>query len=412
MISNSHINAISAALIVTAILGPILPGLEIAGNNIFLYRILVVILLPVLLVAVLIRNNSQLQISREELLFCAFGIYLIFLLSFTPSVASAASASSVVLLPIFTGILIAVSIQDRGAVEVQFGILVVLLSLSMIIAMWELSTGQHLATSRIPSLPDRFSHYMSAWYYNQNDFSAFVAILSPLFFVKLLHGGQTQRIFSIVTFGTIGVVMYQQLPRAALLGILVTTVVCVLIFRFRQLLIPVKNEASTLLSITPFVGVLVVVGAVILIDDTFLLENRSILIRWRLLRVAVHTASSTIIGTGLGSLHITVQQSTIDTFGFVTPHSWLTWLLAVTGIPGTILFLSLLGSLLRRHLGNYLENGDPISLATIGIIISFGIAGTGPSNIFYMEGIWILFGILATTTRIIRTRDNKYEYSG
>ena len=406
IVSQSYANGISVVLLMTAILGPLLAGPMIAGSHLFIFRILAIFLLPLLFIIVLKQNSSKIQISGEEILFYIFSIYLIASLSLTQSVSNALSSSSVVILPIVTGIIIAASIRGRASLKHLLGVLTILLFISLLIAMWELATGQHLPTSGISDLPDRFSHNMSAWYYNQNDFSAFVAILSPLLLIKLLHGNRIQKLLSISAFFIIYIIMYQQNPRGAILGMIVSTVVCVFIFFFRQPISSVRNQVSTLLSVAPFIGSLVTVGTVVLVSDTFLLGNQSTLVRWRLFDLSVDIAGSTIIGVGLGNFQMAVQQSLINTFGIRSPHNWLTWLLAVTGIPGTVLFLLLLGSLLRQHFINYLENTDPISLAIIGIVISFSIAGTGPSNILHMELIWILLGILAASTRIINVKSS------
>ena len=390
----------SAALVISAVLGPLLAGPQISGNHIFLFRILAPVLLPVLIISVLLKEDNQLILSREEVLFYIFAVYLVFLLSTTPSVTDGLSSSSVVLLPIASGIVIGANIRDREDLNIHFMILIVLLFIGVIIAIFEMSSGYHLPTSRIPTLTGYHSQKASAWYFNRNNLSAFLSIIFPLIFVKMLYQAGYQRIFSILFAGNICMITYLNGSRGAQLGIIAASLACGVIFLFRQSLISIRSEISSLLSIIPFIC-LIVIGTVIIISENLIIDDQSIFIRWQLLRIAVNSASSTLLGSGLGGFQDIVQQSSINTFGILTPHSWLTWLLAVTGIPGTFIFLALLGTLLQQNFNRYITSNDPVYLITIGVIISFCISGISPSNVLHMEGIWIIIAVLTTVSRTV-----------
>jgi hypothetical protein len=123
----------------------------------------------------------------------------------------------------------------------------------------------------------------------------------------------------------------------------------------------------------------------------------------------VGIATETPFGAGLGGFTAVVQDSLLTTFGILSPHSWLTWLLGATGLLGTTLFVVLLGLLLKENVTGYLEGEAPICLAVVGQIVAFSIAGVGPSNIFHMEGIWLLFGLQVAVSRMVRTQSDYNE---
>jgi hypothetical protein len=376
----------------------------VAGNHLFAFRLLAIALVPMLIAYSFHRADFRWELSPEELLFLGFAAYLTFLLAFSPSLGSGLRAAAIILLPIGAGIAVATSVQRQRTLEIIFAVFFGVLCLSLVIAMWEVGTGNHLPTSRIPSLPSYLGHRATAWYHNSNDFSAFLAILSPLVAIKILYGTRVEQAFSVVVGACIGVVMYQNAPRAALLGAIAAITTCVLLFLLRRPLKRATNGFSNVLLVAPLLATVVVVGAVILIGGSFPIGERSIAARWQLFRIAVGIATETPFGAGLGGFTAVVQDSSLTTFGILSPHSWLTWLLGATGLLGTTLFVVLLGLLLKKNVTGYLEGEAPICLAVVGQIVAFSIAGIGPSNIFYMEGIWLLFGLLVAVSRTVQTQ--------
>jgi hypothetical protein len=243
---------------------------------------------------------------------------------------------------------------------------------------------------------------VTAWYYNANDFGYFLAVLSPLYVSRFLYGSWRERILSVVVLGGVGGVFVLDIPRAAIGGTVLSAGVCIVVYAVRDRMQSCIHVIKKLTVALPLVVAAVAVLLSFLIE-TLPLGSRSVTSRWNLFRISTEVALTTVTGTGLLQFEDAVVQSALPTEGITDPHFWLTWLLGTVGVVGTILFLWMYGSLLATMLHRSLEDESYVSLGLFGVLVSFAVAGIGPSNVFRLEITWVVFGLCLAASRLFLT---------
>lgn len=270
---------------------------------------------------------------------------------------------------------------------------------SILVAAWEFLTGNHLPTSRVPELPYYLQHRVTAWYYNGNDLGYFLAVLSPLYVSRSLYGSWREKILSVVVLGGVGGVFTLNFPRAAIGGTILSAGLCMAVYALRG---RIRSRIYAIKKLTVVLPLMAAAAAVLL---SFLIEalpfgSWPVTLRWNLFRISTEVALTTITGTGLLGFEDAVVQSALPTEDITDPHFWLTWLLGTVGIVGTVLFLWMYGSLLATMLHRSLEDKSYVPLGLFGALVSFAVAGIGPSNVFRMEITWVIFSFALAASSV------------
>lgn len=400
---------ISCLLIITAILGPVLPGIPIRSYSLFPYRLLIVfVYIPSLVYLFAIGAIQEVELSPAALYFGIFYLYLIISSIWTSGMLTAVTSLLVLLFAVLLTFTLVLTVQTEFQLRLCMTLLLLIVVSSLGIAGWEQFTGTHLTTSRIGGLPDRppYTYRMSAWYHNSNDFSFFLTICSSLPLLNALSSRKRPqyRFVNLAVFVLIIAVVSTNGSRTAILAELLIVGICTVLYFGRTRLNAYRQYFSG------FFTLLVILGSIAVIIAIHVLENPisrntsfSLWTRWRLLTIAKRIAVDTWMGVGVGNFAPTVSYLSIRMGGIEDPHSWLAWLLGTTGVFGTAIFLFAYGQMLDDLFQDYLAGGDATSLALFASMAAFFVGGLGPSNVFQLQIFWIFLGLSLAKTRLLRS---------
>ena len=178
-------------------------GIRIAGLTISSYRLLIPLLL-IFLLAVSVREKEEIQLkpgSTEKILYCVIAVWIVYglvtialfpysdfhdgILELLALALGAVSVSCIILLCIH-------GCWDSLVTGIRAAVFI-----TIIIGIWEIHTANHLSTSRFmdPEFinfnrelfgaeADTFKwHVANSIFYNENDFSAMLAVFAPFFII-------------------------------------------------------------------------------------------------------------------------------------------------------------------------------------------------------------------------------------
>jgi hypothetical protein len=293
---------------------------------------------------------------------------------------------------------IIITLNTRNWIHRAWTLLIGLSLLALIVALFEYSTGWHFVGSQIHQLPDRapYSAWVTAWYTNVNDLAFFLLMATIPALVLGLNPTTGSRIrVSLVSVWIIGASLTVHLgSRAVLLAYFIVAINAFGLTYFNAIhrvigRIPIRVGKV----VAPLFG-LVLAGLFVLVPNPITNLGQSIWIRWQLQKVAV--LEGRFLGNGFGSSPAVISQSSIDTGGIASPHSWYGAFLTDTGIVGLTLFLVFYGGLVVSLIRTA-DLRDPVSVMSITSLIALPVAGLGPSNVLFLPMFWIVIGLSICT---------------
>jgi len=397
-------------LIVLAVFGSGLDGVSVAGFDVFPF---ILYLIPhSILVFFLVNRHSEYLFDIPSPLVAV----LLFALYAVGSSFLAIGASSVlkVMVIVVASISVAAfaywSVGDAWSLRRYVGILQLLALLGLAIAVIEITTSTHLPVSKRFGMD---AYYKStAWYVNENDFSMFLAMVSFLFLADtLIASSISRRVFSIAAFFASVIVIYVNNSRAALLAVAIIGGIVLILFWGRTKLsdrFP-PNDRGRLITTTVFGVAFGVIILVLLIGNPFERQSsRSLWFRWQTFEASVAILIETGgLGAGIGNFPTALEQSEVAPDFAAKAHNWFAALLGECGVLGTLLFLLAYGRTADGLLYRFITHGDAISLGLLGGLLSFGIAGLGPSGPMSFQIQWIIIGLgIAAAYRLPNAKSN------
>jgi O-antigen ligase len=129
------------------------------------------------------------------------------------------------------------------------------------------------------------------------------------------------------------------------------------------------------------------------------------------LELGVTLLFNTVVGSGVGSFPTQWGQIApppdigINLHVGANAHNWFVILIGEYGFVGTVLFLLAYGWTADGLLEQYLRNRDPAALGLLGALLSFVLAGLGPSNPMILQILWIVFGLAIAVKFRVPTSD-------
>ncbi|MEH7235748.1 O-antigen ligase family protein [Bacillus sp. JJ1562] len=270
---------------------------------------------------------------------------------------------------------------------ILIGILTILLSLL------ELAFNFHLSTSRYVIEADKYGglglRVATAFFYNENDLSLFLVMITPFFLMTFRKSG-----FQLLILGSIFFIMFMNGSRIAILAFLIL----ILIFLFILYRPHLVNIFKFLLIFTPlFIGVAIYFSGDIvdkIIEVTGIFEQGSTSTRINLILTGIYSiVHSFFLGVGAGNYQFHVNPEV--TSGIVNPHNW--WIEVGTnyGVDIFVFYLAFLIFIFRKLWQIYKRNNEFSALAFCLFLsyIGFVIACIGPSRLFYFWPMWLLYGV-------------------
>ena len=278
--------------------------------------------------------------------------------------------------------------DSRPRVELVVGALLALVMACLVVASWELATGNHLRTSEgVENIP-------TALFYNRNDFGLFLALVSPLVLRDALRCESLHaRVYAVGVLGLIGWVLWFTSARASMVAA-VGSGVTLLVLRANHRAIRERISLSTPIW-TVFIAVFAVgllLLPVVFANPFSQASNGSLWARWQMLRAGGEMFAANPLGVGLDNFSPVAASMPIESGGISSPHHWVPQLLGELGVIGLGLFVLLYGSILDRLFRPALH-GDVLAMALFSSLVWVPVSGAGPSDALSMSVVWILFGV-------------------
>lgn len=385
----------TAILVILAVFGVSLTGIAVGPFEVppfILYLGVHAVLVIALMTS---RSEYALDLPGPMLILLFFAMYVLVSSLWATDIVLAIKEMTIIVTSIVTGLFVYWGVSSRPVLSKYFSVLQLLALAGVVIAVVEITTGMHLPVSKRYGTISYFKS--TAWYVNENDFSMFLSIVSFLFFTKgLLSNGFRTRTFGVGAFLVCSLILLVNEARAALLAALVVSVLLTGLYFSRNTLRPLFSEhpRPPVFTAGALFGGLVFVGLALAISNPFNSQSSySLWFRWQALETGVFLLFNTVIGIGVGNFPIHWSQVHILPSVAANAHNWFVTLIGEYGFIGTVLFLLVYGRTLDGLLNQFLRYRDSAALALLGALLSFALAGLGPSDSMLFQIQWIILGL-------------------
>ncbi|WP_077619735.1 O-antigen ligase family protein [Bacillus sinesaloumensis] len=283
--------------------------------------------------------------------------------------------------------------------------------ITILLSFVELAFNTHLSTSRYVIEADKYGglglRVATAFFYNENDLSLFLVMVTPFFLVRF-----RKSIFQLPILASILFIMFMNGSRIAILAFIVQIVVFLFMIYRPQL----KHIVKFFLIFTPlYIGALIYYSGDI-INKVFEVmestENNSTNTRLSLIYNGIRSIIDFFfVGVGAGNFQLHVNPS--ETNGIVNPHNW--WIEVSTNY-GVILFIFYLAFLIFifKKLWVIFKRDNHVSALALSLFVSyigFVIACIGPSRLFYFWPMWLLYGVTLAFINVAGVKKDKIDDS-
>lgn len=422
--------AATVVLIATAILGNLLVGIPVGPFQFFWFRLY----LPFYAVGfgwfLWKTRGSVRSLPVAGWLFIGFGIYVAI------SALWAVNANGLLygLFALESALFVMAAVYwtavNRRALVLYLGAIIALVAVGEAIALWEIATNSHLWTSRFVRAEWFPNHKLgkldvpltTAWFYNRNGFGFFLGLaVGPLFaWARWSDRGPAARGLAVGMLVLAGILLYNNGTRSALamaaLAIVGMEVLAALRVRLRART-PSRTDRWAVTA-GMFGAALLAVVVLIVVTNPFVDAAPSLELSWQfteslpiLSRPKEQTSSLAVRwtfavkgvqmlfwsnGLGVGVNSFSAAYKVLWGVAHVSPHNWLTNLLAEFGVIGTGLFLAAYARILYDVGARYITTDDWLCLGLFGTVVSLPIGALGPANALYSHhSMWIFIGLAA-----------------
>lgn len=348
-------------------------------------------------------NKARIRVYFFLMLWTA---YSLFTLVWAKSMQMVILNTHYVSLSLLTFIIFTQSVSNKRIYKYFYYCIIGIYFLYQLIALWELTTLNHLPTASA-SVKDVISFVPFGPFYNRNDMAAILLMLSPivlaqvhisknilfktvgwlsfifLFVITTLAGARISLIFLGIEF--IVYLLFFTKLRSKIISLIVLFFIIISIrnsypkeFKFFTMFL--KNELESIQT------------------ETESIKSSSIKIRKALIFESVDMAyESYFFGVGAGNyIDETKPIRSKDTHGILIPHNFVLELLTEYGLVLTLIFIYIL---IRWFIDLYIifrrEKGNN-KIKTMGILVSlifFIPASVLPSSIIKYSFYWIMFAL-------------------
>lgn len=395
MVPLGVVRSLTLVAIVLAIIGPFLPGPQIAGVTLFPYRLFLPGYLGVLLLTLATQPGAtSIELPRPTI--PLFGVLAVVIISIGYTSNFSATVRGIILFGANFLLLVGIvwTLNDRRWVYRGWLTLFILSLLALGVIALEYVTGWHSPVSQIHSLPEYppYTYYATAFFRNVNDTGFFLSI-AGMFPLTMAIYPRTIRWLRAGMFSlwVIGIWFALRVgARAILAAYALAFVFSVALVHGRAVRRAITAPTTRFSRVIMSAFGIIAVVAFMVLPNPFPKSATSLWIRWQLHKAAI--AVGGLFGTGIGAGRFAIENKPIPTGGISSPHSWAGAFIADIGILGLFLFLlfygGLFAALLQRSTGE-----DPVAVMSVGAIVIFPVAAIGPSNATLTAMFWVTLGL-------------------
>lgn len=300
--------------------------------------------------------------------------------------------------------------QDEVVIQRIFNIIGII---TIVIALVEIALNMHLPTSRYATNEEFIELHLrvaTAYFYNENDLSLFLVLISPFYLVNIFKGKFKINLFYIGMSGLLCFIIYQNGSRAALVSILIQMAVwfCINYPKMAKVMLAVGLVFTPIVSFFIFSKVPTLWSLYNMTAESV----NSVQVRLNLVFSGVYSSlRAFLVGVGPGNFEVNVDTDLFNTHGIVNPHNWWVELFTNYGLFISLLFLAFFGYLIRQLYRLYKVNHKRMPLIYLLSLCGFILASIGPSRTFYFWPMWLLYAlILAYLNKRMKTSQGNESF--
>lgn len=276
----------------------------------------------------------------------------------------------------------------------------------IIFGVMELNFDIHFPNSRVIDQPELYYNIKrtTAVFYNENDFSFYLTLITPMFLLNILYKKSIKKLLNILLVGMIFYIIIANDSKLCLIALLIEIIVL-------MFLIGRKKTASFFLAVVIVCSLLFLQQSYLqnsydLVKQQLYNQSGSASIRAELFFTGLELLKrSYFLGVGPGNFEANIYAITygkgID--GIVNAHNWWMELLVNYGLIGFLIYLLIFFYMLI-HLNKIRKSGERIYsfygtyffISYIGFIIS----SASSSSIFYNWYQWLHFALAISLINI------------
>jgi hypothetical protein len=384
----------AALLLVLVVLEGAFPTIRIGPFSFF--NIYVYLLAGVALAGYLLFCRTSVELSLPAvalILFVGYALTTILWAGDRPSAVRTAFqfASSLIVV-----LLLAYLIRRNDEYPTLGAAFLVVVAIAILISFWEVTTGSHLAVSRLSTPEFADATAASSVYHGRNYFVLLLSVTVPIwtwYIVKDSRGSVRVAAAGLVA-SSFWMILYNG-GRAGFLASCLAVLAVVVLWYPRHRLRRRFDSWPSLLT----VGIAGVCLTTLLLPQIIAnpfsqTESFSIWSRWQLLKIAGNTLVEQPLGYGIGAFPSVAANSAVATGRILHPHSWVAQIAGELGVPGLLLFVLAYGTLADQLFNVFLRGDDgyalPLCLAVL--VFAVGSLGTG-YPLRYSRIFWVIFGL-------------------
>jgi len=390
----------TVVLVVLSVFGPALYGLVIGPFFFFPFRLFLPLYLSLVVVVLAAGESSKVTVPGYLQVFLLVWMYAA--LSVVWAIDS--SEATLELIKFGNNVIVLSMVfwtaRGRDRTTLFLHVLAILGVIGVSMALFEIVTGWHHPRSDLLINPGKYEglKYSTGWYYNRNDFSLVLSVVSPIFLFNAV--GTSRRPSVRITNGGLFfaclLIIFLNFSRSALLAVAVITItgfVCIhQRERLKQFLVSTSGTAPVF-TVFLSAGTYFILLVTMVLDNPFTYSYGSLWTRWQLVVAATHMLFDTIIGVGIGNFPVYTEGLDFGRDIATAPHNWIIRVLGEFGFVIGTLFIFTIGRLMDALLATYLQNNDPIDIILCLMILAFVFGGMGTSSALSIEVVWIVLGL-------------------
>ncbi len=395
--------------------------IKIGGLTLTLYRVLIPLgVVSLLFFCIRDKDLTAIKPRREETI--TYGIvaiwlfYGIFTLAFFPY--SDFHDGALELLALLLGVMVAfctIILCKKNVWDYLLVGIKIVVIMTIIIALYEIITANHLSTSRfcdpefIKTNRELFGeeaelfkwHIATSIFYNENDYSAMLAIFAAFFAIGSETQGRGMKTINLIVLCLIFTILHFNNAFICFIAFLIGLAI-VLLFGLRGVI-------SRILLISSLVVTRIVVYVIEKLLDLKLglgstlidqIDNNangigSMYLRLNTYKVTIHETFMTSKGMGFGAGSFSKYFSQfVDSHMIMSnPHCFWFEILSEYGVVIFVLFASLLVLIMTRLIRKYYKTRNRKCILVIAAGASLIIASVAPSSFLKYGYYWILIGM-------------------
>ncbi|OWZ83234.1 O-antigen ligase family protein [Natranaerobius trueperi] len=408
--------------IFTGFFGSTLEVYRFNNFSIFAFRIFLILLIYIFVIFLFQSgklNLKNINVKNYMLFFVFWLLYASISISWAVSVNDAIREIFFLFSGVALIILMVMLLNDKKSIYSVYYIWLLVVLISLIVAIWEISTGDHLFSSKLYGETRQHVMYNpTSLFYNQNDFATFLTLSFPLVLMSFVFfKKKVLKIIGLLMALILIYVLIETGSRANLLALVLQFFVYIFLFTSLsmklKLVIVSPFIVSLLIYLEPafiYIPVEIVEQIKSVYEDAFL-DGGSIVIRLNLIKSGIYHAISSW-GIGVGAANIETYIANYDLFytGNVTNvHNWWVELLSNYGVIILLGYIILYFNILKKLYIYYVQNFDvKMKLLCKAIfigLIGFIIGSTSPSSLMTHTYKWVYFGLSITLLNYLATKE-------